>query len=61
MQAETYRKGELVPGPGTYRCTACGELWTTAEGNVRFPPCDNCKTGDGTWQRDPRRGHPSEL
>jgi hypothetical protein len=47
---ETYAKGELVPAPGTYRCT-CGELWTTDEANVRFPPCDACKSGDAVWTR----------
>lgn len=47
---ETYTKGELVPVPGTYRCT-CGELWTTDQVNVRFPPCDACKSGDARWTR----------
>lgn len=45
----SYQKGELVPGPGTYRCTGSGELWTTHESNVRFPPCDVCKSGDCRW------------
>jgi rubrerythrin len=46
---QTYEKGELVPVPGTYRCTGCGELWTTNEAGVRFPPCDACKTADSRW------------
>jgi hypothetical protein len=49
-QGNTYVKGDLVPGPGTYRCT-CGEVWTTDESNVRFPPCDACKSGDSRWTR----------
>lgn len=47
---QTYAKGELVPEPGTYRCT-CGELWSTNERNIRFPPCDACKSGDQRWTR----------
>jgi len=47
-EATEYTKGDLVPGPGTYRCT-CGELWSTPEGRVRFPPCDACKSGDARW------------
>jgi hypothetical protein len=49
-ELNTYQKGELVPSPGTYRCTACGELWTTDEIGVRFPPCDACKSGEGRWE-----------
>jgi hypothetical protein len=45
---ETYEKGDLVPGPGTYRCS-CGELWSTSEKNVRFPPCEACKHGGARW------------
>jgi hypothetical protein len=46
-----YRKGELVPGPGTYRCLAHGEIWTVEESNVRFPPCDDSKAGETRWLR----------
>lgn len=46
----TYGKGELVPSAGTYRCT-CGEVWTTDEADIRFPPCDACKSGDARWSR----------
>lgn len=51
MESETnsYQKGELVPAPGTYRCTVCGELWTTDQANIRFPPCDVDKQGQGRW------------
>jgi hypothetical protein len=49
MNADTYQKGELVPGPGTYRCTVCGEEWTINESNVRFPPCEVDKTGTARW------------
>jgi len=54
QQQETYQKGELVPGPGTYRCTGSGEVWTTNESNVRFPPCEVCKDGNCHWVRDQR-------
>lgn len=47
--AEAYQKGELVPSPGTYRCTACGEIWTVDQTGVRFPPCDVDKEGQGRW------------
>lgn len=46
---QEYEKGELVPGPGTYRCTGCGEIWTTEESNVRFPPCEANKSGPSRW------------
>jgi rubrerythrin len=49
--ANTYGKGELVPSTGTYRCTECGEIWTTDETGVRFPPCDVSKTGHARWVR----------
>jgi len=45
----TYQKGELVPVPGLYRCTGCGERWRATEKGVRFPPCDACKSGDSRW------------
>lgn len=48
---ETWEKGELVPGPGTYRCTGCGEIWTTDQDHVRFPPCDVNKDGTSRWVR----------
>jgi rubrerythrin len=44
-----YHKGELVPEKGTYRCLTCGELWTTEETGVRFPPCDASKSGEARW------------
>ena len=50
-QQETYEKGELGPGPGTYRCTGSGEVWTTNEDRVRFPPCEVCKDGNCHWVR----------
>lgn len=50
-QTDRWEKGELVPGPGTYRCTGSGELWVTGEANVRFPPCDVCKDGACRWVR----------
>jgi hypothetical protein len=53
---DTWVKGELVPGPGTYRCTGSGEIWVNTEDHVRFPPCDVCKDGSCRWQsvREPR-------
>jgi rubrerythrin len=58
-ESDSWEKGELVPGPGTYRCTECGEIWTTAENNVRFPPCDVSKTGGARWIRvDPTTHRP---
>lgn len=51
QDANTYEKGELVPGPGTYRCTGSGEVWTVDQDNVRFPPCDVCKDGSCRWER----------
>lgn len=48
---ETWEKGELVPGPGTYRCTGCGEVWTTDQDHVRFPPCEVNKDGSSRWVR----------
>lgn len=44
-----YHKGEIVPRAGTYRCDECGELWTTGEINVRFPPCSANKSGAASW------------
>jgi rubrerythrin len=46
---DTYMKGEPVPFKGTYRCTGCGEVWTTQETGVRFPPCDANKSGESKW------------
>lgn len=49
----SYEKGEMVPGPGTYHCTGPGhEVWTTDQANVRFPPCDICKAGGCRWVAD---------
>jgi rubrerythrin len=48
-EARTYEKGELVPHAGTYRCSECGEIWTTREVGVRFPPCDANKSGVARW------------
>lgn len=48
-QEQIFRKGEPVPRAGTYRCLSCGELWTTEETGVRFPPCDASKTGEARW------------
>jgi hypothetical protein len=50
---ETYQKGEMVPGPGSYRCTGSGEVWVADQGQVRFPPCDVCKDGSCRWERIP--------
>lgn len=57
-EEQVYHKGELVPKAGTYRCLACGEIWTTEETNVRFPPCDVSKTGETRWVLvGPDEGH----
>lgn len=48
-EQESYAKGELVPTAGTYRCTECGETWTTDQTHVRFPPCDVSKSGGARW------------
>ena len=53
-EREGYEKGEIVPAPGTYRCTGCGEIWTADQSGVRFPPCDDDKTGSARWI--PERG-----
>lgn len=50
QEGNSYAKGELVPGVGTFRCTGSGEIWTTDQSNVRFPPCDVCKDGNCRWQ-----------
>jgi rubrerythrin len=55
----TYEKGELVPSVGTYRCTECGEIWSTDETGVRFPPCEISKTGHARWEQvDPLTHEP---
>ena len=48
-QEDVFQKGEPVPKPGVYRCGDCGEIWTTNEKNVRFPPCTANKSGAGRW------------
>lgn len=45
----SYEKGELVPEPGTYRCTGCGETWTANQVGIRFPPCQDDKSGQARW------------
>ncbi len=58
-EQQRYHKGELVPAAGTYRCEECGEIWTTAETGVRFPPCDVDKSGRSSWVRvDPHSHQP---
>lgn len=54
---DSYEKGELVPGPGTYRCTGCGEVWSVDQSGVRFPPCDDDKTGQARWVRADAAGN----
>lgn len=51
QQTTNYAKGEMVPAPGTYRCTGSGEVWVADQGQVRFPPCDACKDGSCRWEK----------
>jgi hypothetical protein len=51
QEQDVFYKGDLVPGPGTYRCLGCGELWTATESKIRFPPCDADKSGETRWVR----------
>ncbi len=46
---DSCEKGEMVPHPGTYRCTGTGEIWVADQDNIRFPPCETCKDGKCRW------------